>query len=215
MTMLSEKQIKCPVCDRIFKSEVVVSTNQVGQYTDFKPVVCGVFPYPFFIHTCPSCGFSGYDDDFSQTYPVQFKEKVRYELSKQLTKDKTSGYNKYMFAAWCYEQLQRNKMETADLYLRAAWCAQDESDEIKEKEARKKSALLFEKALVLGEIPAEQRATIIYLLGELKRRLGKTEEAAIWFDKVQFELHDPDNQKWLVFAAKQQKRNPKQTMPEL
>lgn len=215
MTTLSEIQIQCPVCSRFFKTEIVTSTNQMGQFSDFKPVVGGVFPYPFFVHTCPSCGFSGYEEEFKQNYQALFKEKARAHLSGKVAGKKVSGSDKYLLAAWCAEQLKRKKMEIADLYLRAAWCAEDEKDEKKEREAREKAAALFEKALSAGEVADQQRAAITYLIGELKRRIGKTEEAAVWFDKVKSEVQDSKKQAWVIAAAKQQKRNPKQTMPQV
>ena len=214
MTTLSETQIQCPVCSRFFKTEIIMSTNQVGQHTDFKPVVCGVFPYPFYILVCPSCGFSGYEDDFKQRYQPAFREKARAQLSGRVAGKNVSGSEKYLLAAWCYENLKRKKMEIADLYLRAAWCAEDEGDEKKEREVREKAAAFFEKALSCGDVPSEQRGAITYLVGELKRRIGKKEEAAGWFDRVKSEVQDAKKQAWILAAAKQQKKNPKQTMPQ-
>lgn len=215
MTTLSETQIQCPICSRFFKTEIVMSTNQMGQHTDFKPVVGGVPSYHFFIHTCPSCGFSGYEDDFKRSYNALFKEKVRAHLSGKVAGKNLSGSDKYLLAAWCAENLKRKKSEIADLYLRAAWCAEDEEERKKESEAREKAAVLFEKALSIGEVPSEQRAAITYLVGELKRRIGKTKEAAVWFDKVKSEVKDAKEQAWILAAAKQQKKNPKQNMPQV
>jgi hypothetical protein len=215
MTTLSETQIQCPICSRFFKTEVVMSTNQMGQQTDFKPVVGGVFPYPFYIHTCPSCGFSGYQEDFEKRYQAPFREKVRAELSGRVAGKNVNGSDKYLLAAWCAENLKRKKMEIADLYLRAAWCAEDEGDANKERQAREKAAALFEKALASGDVSSEQRAAITYLVGELKRRIGKTGEAGTWFDKVKSEVQDATKQAWILAAAKQQKKNPKQSMPEV
>jgi hypothetical protein len=70
---------------------------------------------------------------------------------------------------------------------------------------------MFEEALrAYDAVPREERAILTYLVGELWRRIGDTGKAAHWFDAVEGEVTDPQNQQWVVDAADQQKLNPRE-----
>jgi len=214
MTMMEEKTFKCPIDGEIFEDGIIISTNQMGQHTDFKPVVGGVFPFPFYVHACPKCGFSGYDEDFNEEYSDDFKEWVKSELAAQLESGALYGGLKYLLAAQCAEKTGREEKEIGDRYLRGAWCAQDEESEELEARCRKESASHFIKAIEAGEYEKNDRAAVTYLVGELYRRLGMPDEAAEWFGRVQGEVTDPGEQAWVLTMAEKQKTSPVELFPE-
>ena len=96
-----------------------------------------------------------------------------------------SGSDRYLLAALCYAADPRaNDLRIADLYLRTSWCARSENLPEREHEAQCESILLFEKALSAGEVAENQLRTILYLLGELYRRVGRYELAIALFDQA-------------------------------
>lgn len=214
MTMIEEQAFTCPIDGEVFEDGIVLSTNQMGTHTDFKPVVAGVFPYPFYVHACPKCGFAGYEEDFQADYDGEFKEWVETELSGEMESGPLYGGLKYLLAARCAGQLGKPRRQVADLYLRGAWCAQDEEAPKLEARCRKEAAKLFEEAMDAGEIEVQERSTMTYLVGELYRRLGKEGKAAAWFERVLSEVNEPDKQSWLIEAARMQKENPVDVFPE-
>ncbi len=214
MTMMEEKSFTCPVDGEVFQDGIIISTNQMGQYTDFKPVVGGLFPFPFYVHACPVCGFAGYEEDFQAQYEDDFKKWVKSELTGELESGPLYGGLKYLLAARCAHRLGKTRREVADLYLRGAWCAQDEEAPELEARCRKEAAVHFESALAAGEIDAKERAPIVYLVGELHRRLGDSEAAGAWFDKVAGEIVDSQEQSWVLKMTGIQRENPVDTFPE-
>jgi uncharacterized protein (DUF2225 family) len=214
LTTLQEQSFTCPIDGEVFEDSVVMSTNQMGQHTDFKPVVGGLFPYPFFVHACPACGFAGYDEDFQSEYPGDFKEWVNSELSAELESGPLYGGLKYLLAARCANKLGKPAREVADLYLRGAWCAQDEEAPELEARCRREAADMFEKALETGGVDPLERASLAYLAGELHRRLGDVETANIWFDRVTDEITNPKEQSWVLRMARIQKDNPVDLFPD-
>ena len=214
MTTIREIKFTCPIDGEVFEDSAVMSTNQMGAHTDFKPVVGGLFPLPFYVHACPKCGFAGFEEEFAGKYDDNFKEWVLAELRGELENAELYGGLKYLLAARCAEHLGRQQRIVADLYLRGAWCAQEEESPELEMRCRKEAAARFEKALQSGELGSDERASVTYLVGELHRRLGNDNEAAAWFDRVESEIVNPEEQAWVVRAAGMQKENPVEVFPE-
>jgi uncharacterized protein (DUF2225 family) len=214
MTTVREIKFTCPIDGEVFEDSAVMSTNQMGAHTDFKPVVGGLFPFPFYVHACPRCGFAGVEEDFAARYDEGFKNWVESELRGELEGAELYGGLKYVLAARCAQRLGKPRREVADLYLRGAWCAQEEETPDLENRCRRESAAQFEEALKAGELDAAERASVTYLVGELHRRLGDDGQAAAWFDRVESEIVDPDEQAWVVRAARMQKESPVEVFPD-
>lgn len=213
MTTIFEKTLKCPVCETEFETSTVASTNQVSAHTDFKPVAMGVQPYFFFVHTCPNCFYSAYEEGFEDEIDSEIADSIRAEMvpyKDRFGPMEPSPSYKYLFAAICAEASDLAYTTIADLYLRGAWCAAEEGETELEGRMREEAVENYIKGLDAGEVEKEERAQITYLIGELLRRLGRAEESKIWFEKVSSEIIDSKEQKWLLQAAKQQSSEPKE-----
>ncbi|MCX7703258.1 MAG: DUF2225 domain-containing protein [Planctomycetota bacterium] len=213
MTTLFEKSLKCPVCGEKFETTTVASTNQMIMHTDFRPVAMGIQPYFFFVHTCPYCYYSAYDDGFEEDIDPETAEAIKFQMQPWRERfsslEPTPSY-KYLLAALCAEARELAFTTVADLYLRGAWCAAEEGDKELEKQLREEAARNYIEGLESDEVGKEERAQITYLIGELLRRIGATEEAKIWFEKVNSETIDPSEQGWLNKATQQQMNDPKE-----
>lgn len=214
MTTLREVRLRCPICDKNFKSQEVVATNAFGgKRTDFHVRAIGVQPTPHLVHICPQCGYAGKDDRFAEdAVPTSdVAEHVWSELAPRLTGAPLSGSERYEFAATIALWSGGPSVELGDLYLRAAWCCVEEGDVEAERYFRRHAAWSFERALAEWEgVEREARALLTYLVGELWRRIGDDARAHEWFDRVPDEITDPATQQWLVDIARRQKDDPRE-----
>jgi uncharacterized protein (DUF2225 family) len=188
MTTLVNIELTCPVCETRFDSHRIASTNSMGQDTDFRPRAAGLDPQPHYVHVCPRCLFAAFEGDYGgvEDSVREFVLSGRHapeELVPGGQAASISGSVKYLLAARCYsEDTRASDLRLADLYLRASWCARVEGEAAREREAQCQSILLFEEALEAGEVADGQRRTILYLLGELYRRVSRYELALAMFD---------------------------------
>lgn len=214
MTTLQPIELLCPVCETTFRSQVVVSTNSFGgKRTDFHERAAGTQPYPYLVHTCSRCGYSGAERDFSEEAEVtpMLREHVWNELAPALAATSITGSEKYEAAAKIAEWQSMEPRHIADLLLRAAWCCVDEGDIEAERYFRRKAAWMFERALQSYDgVAAEERAVLTYLVGELWRRVGDLRQSREWFDRVPDEIVNPQAQEWVLEAARQQRDCPRE-----
>lgn len=217
MTTLNLIELTCPVCTNDFRSQTVVATNGFGgKRTDFHERAAGMQPLPYFVHLCAHCGFAGVERDFGDSADPSegLRQFVWAALAPALQRELPSGSLKYEHAAKVAEWQGADPRYLADLYLRAAWCAVDELDSEAERYFRRKAAWRFAEALTLFEgVPADERAVLTYLVGELWRRIGDGAQATGWFEKVRDEVTDTETQRWVIDAADQQMRQPREWFP--
>lgn len=190
MTTIMPLTLSCPVCGTIFEAWCVGSCSLWGKDTDFRPHYLGMDPLPVFVQVCPHCNFAGYAGDFDKVAP----EVKRFVLSGELKPEEVIGQEapeelrgstKYILAARCYAaDPEATQLALADLYLRASWCARTEHFPDRERECQAEAAARFEQALDAGEVESDQRPVVLYLVGELYRRLGMFEVARQFFDEA-------------------------------
>ncbi len=214
MTTLHLIELTCPICAREFRSQTVVATNGFGgKRTDFHEQAAGMQPLPYFVHLCTSCGYAGVTRDFGEEVEATewLRARVWEELSPSLAQSLPSGSLKYEHAAKVASWGGSDPRYLADLYLRAAWCCVDEGDVEAERFFRRHAAWRFADALAAFDgVPAEERAVITYLIGELWRRVGDEGQAQDWFDRVPGEVTAPDEQAWVLEVTSQQKTAPRE-----
>lgn len=200
MTSIVPETLTCPVCGTVFEAWCVTSCSVKGKDTDFRPHYVGMDALPVFVQACPRCHFAGYPKDFDKVCPevrrsvlsgkLKAEEVIGREPPEQL-----HGSTKYILAARCRSaDPEAQQLEVADLYLRASWCARVERFPERERHCQAEAAAHFEQALDTGEAEANQRPVILYLIGELYRRLGMFEVARQYFDDALHaspEQHEP------------------------
>jgi uncharacterized protein (DUF2225 family) len=122
-----------------------------------------------------------------------------------------TGSEKYEAAAKVAQWQSADQRYIGDLWLRAAWCCVDENDIEAERYFRRLAAWSFEQALEFYDtVPREDRAVLVYLVGELWRRIGDLTQANAWFDLVPDEITDPVAQRWVIEAARRQQADPRE-----
>jgi len=202
---LERTSLTCPLCTRRFDSSRVIGFQIGGKDSDFCPQYAGGNPMPRLLHLCPSCGFIGFVPDFEVKYSPELRAKLRRTLAALGYKpgSQLQGAERYRRAALLAIYQGKPNAEIAELFLQATWCSRldNESEEL-ESRARRKAVEYFERALEAGEIEDEDKPVLIYLLGELQRRLGRDEAALACFSQLD-DYRDVDD--WLRDLRNQQR----------
>lgn len=214
MTTLADVRLRCPVCEKEFTSQRVVSTNSFGgKRTDFQVRAAGIQPTGYLAHLCPRCGYAGKEPAFEEgvTADPVIVEHVWNELAPRLSSGPLNGSDRFEHAAKIASWMGASSFELGELYLHAAWCCVDENDVEAERYFRRLAAWSLADALAeYDAVAPNDRAILTYLVGELWRRIGDTARAAEWFDRVQDEVVDADEQQWVAEFAQRQKDDPRE-----
>lgn len=215
MTSLQPIDLVCPVCDNHFRSQSVVSTNSFGgKRTDFHERAAGAQPLPYLVHTCTACGYSGVERNYVEGADVSAH--VRSQVLTVLTprvaqRQLDTPSERYHAAAQVAEWEGAHPRRMADLLLKAAWCCVDDEDHEGERYYRRAAVQRFIEALASPDsVPVSDRAVLTYLVGELWRRVGDSQQAAEWLLRVESEIVDPDDQGWVREVARQQRESPRE-----
>jgi uncharacterized protein (DUF2225 family) len=164
------------------------------------------------IHMCDRCGYSAAERDFTEQ--TEIGPLVRLHVWNELSPTVSTamlGSEKYEAAAKVAEWQGAEPRYIGDLWLRAAWCCVDEGDVEAERYFRRHAVWAFEAALkAYDSVPLDERAVLVYLIGELWRRIGDLAQANTWFDQVPGEVVDPIAQQWIVEAARRQQLDPRE-----
>jgi len=225
MTFLQQIKLRCPVCDTRFDSLAATVTRRVGGCrTDFREERSGKHALPYLVHVCVSCGYAGQAEQFDEAVDIapELRARIRSELTPRMPAPRAAGARvsplpgseKYEAAAMIAEWQFVNAGHIADLWLRAAWCCEDENDVEAERYYRRKAVWAFQEALENYDgVPAEERAPITYLIGELWRRIGDDRQASHWFARVTDEIVDFEAQEYILDVARRQAEQPEEWLP--
>ena len=225
MTFLQQIKLHCPVCDTRFHSLAAKVTRRLGECrSDFREEGSGKHALPYLVHVCVNCGYAGQSEQFDEAVEIapELRARVYAELSPRMPAPRVPGApvvplpgsEKYEAAAMIAEWQRADARHIADLWLRAAWCCQDEHDIEAERYYRRKAVWSFQEALENYDgIPADERAPVTYLVGELWRRIGDDAQASQWFARVPDEIVDFEAQEYILDVARRQAHEPEEWLP--
>lgn len=199
-TKLSVADFTCAFCGQKFTDQRIWSTNVMDRDSEFRPLAMGLDPLPYYVHSCPHCGYANTSDQD----PLRDQEKA--EIGKFLTayrqshSGQVSPAGKYEILANIYIIRRLPSDKIAYAFQRAAWMADDAGDKIAARKFRTITLEYLTKALENHEVEAKLTPIITYMVGELNRRLGRFDEALQWFSRVK-----PDGPNLETLLAQQTK----------
>lgn len=206
------KEIECPVCEKKFKtlSVKVDATRVHSRDSDLFIRYTVENPYFYEVWICPACGYSALKVDFqnirkyqielvkskitpkwvNREYPIPFTEKVaieRYKLS--------------LLNAVVIESKESTK---AIICLKIAWMYRLLSDESNEKVYLNQALLSLKDTYINEKLPVYglDRFSIMFLIGEINRRIGEEETALRWFSEVITSIGAPQKVKEMARDGK-------------
>lgn len=193
---LYDKNYTCLMCEHSYTTKKVRSrfVKVLHFDTDFAPVYSKEFENPtlYYVNVCPNCGFSS-TDEFSPYFPPGSKEELSKKVCSQWVPHDFSSERKiddtiktYKLGAYCSSLKKEKHIVTAGLYIRLAWIYRSLENEAQEmrflKLALGEYIGSFSKGDFKGTQVSEDR--LLYLIGELSRRTGNTQDAMRFFSKV-------------------------------
>ncbi len=190
---LFDKQVICPVCNSHFKAKTVKSKSPrvISKDSDFFVRYLGVNPYFYDVLICNSCGYAAMKSDFDNIKSHK-KELVFSNVTPKWKPreypailDEKLAIEHYKLALLNAVLIDLPYSTKAMISLKIAWMNRllDNSQEI----------LFLGQALdgfnntYINEIfPVYglQKDSLMYLLGELNRKLGNYQESLLWFSRT-------------------------------
>lgn len=195
MGVFWEKQVDCPICKNNFVAKNVksIAIKIKKRDTDFRGIYEGVNPNWYLVWVCPKCYYSSFKEDF-----LNIRKKHITVLQKDVQERKTIARNSdfdkerthylalisYELAAHCYNLTDGSREKIGNLYLKAAWLAREVKIWSLEKKFLKEALQSYCEAYESEPNPKIDHSLIVYLIGELNRRLGNYREALKFLGRV-------------------------------
>ncbi|MDU4961263.1 MAG: DUF2225 domain-containing protein [Sporomusaceae bacterium] len=203
---------ECPLCGGEFSTtKVRNSLKMVKQDTDFCTYYQEANPYYYVIWVCPHCGYAAQDVYFEQPLPTAAAESLRKFLkNRQVNVDfggvrsREQAIATYKLAIFYAEMMLTLSSRLAGLWIKLAWLFREGGQAEEEQIALAKALSYYEKASLKEQLPIGglTEITLQYLMGELLRRTGKTDEAITYLGRL---VSDPRarSEKRIVDLARQ------------
>jgi uncharacterized protein (DUF2225 family) len=140
----------------------------------------------------------------NQIAAVDIKQILNQPIAKKLPEEAL----RFFLAAKIYEQNERNPYHIGNLYLRGSWCCRLLENRKLEIEMQQLAVRFLKKSVDRSTIiNPDNRPIVIYLVGELYRRLEDKKAAREWFGTVEEYVIDTEQQWVLELTQKQAELN--------
>lgn len=194
LSQLYDKECTCPVCEHKFKAKTVkVNAPRIkGKDSDFMIIYSDINPYFYDVILCPICGYAAMRSDFEKIKSYQ-KDLIRVGISSKWTGknypelfDANIAIERYKLALINAMVIEAKSSTKAMICLKLAWMYRILKDNENETIFIEKAIEGFNDAFENEVLPVYglQSFAVMYLLGELSRRINKQDDALRWFGKV-------------------------------
>lgn len=183
--------VTCCYCEQDFQTSRVRPSlkKAIRRDTDFCAYYKDENPDFYVVRVCPSCGFSSTENSVDKLTPVQrklFAEKIETRWKPRDfggARDWDAALETYKLALICAQTIGDKQRIIASILHHIAWLHRYKSDEEQEQRfiqyALDSYVKVYEQEGVRGG-----DARLLYLIGELYRRVGNFNEAVKWFSRL-------------------------------
>lgn len=188
------KQITCPVCNNIFKTPAVkVNAPRIASKdSDFFIRYLVENPYFYEVWLCPNCGYAALKTDFEKIRNFQCKLIKENITPKWVNREYPIPFNenvaieRYKLALLNSLVIESKSSTKAIICLKIAWMFRLLSDTISENNFLSQALIAFNDTYINEKLPVYglDRFSIMFLIGELNRRIGEDKTALRWFSEV-------------------------------
>lgn len=196
LTPLYDKKETCPNCQTSFTTKKIRTRFIKLDHTDtdFCPYYKDeeISPLLYFVKVCPSCGYS-YTDQFATYFLEGTKEAILQSVSAKWVphnfgEERTvpQAIQTYKLAFYCATLKKEKSIVIANILLRLTWLYR-KSENVKEEKRFMEMALEHLNSAYLEANYGNTDMTeirVLYLIGELNKRLGHYDQAISHFAKV-------------------------------
>lgn len=210
-----EKKLICVYCSKPFTSLRVRSRFSIPYQVDgdFCPHYrAGNYnPHFYYVNVCPECGFA-FSEEFSDQFPKGTKEVIGVQITGQWTKrdfgkvrDIHQALESYKLAILAGSLKREKNAVLAGLCLRLAWLYRTENNTDQETRFMGLAFKAYEESFLHSDFTGTSMSEInvLFMLGELSRRLGQYKKAITYFAKVIEHKEGKDEQKIITRAREQ------------
>lgn len=191
---LYDRQVTCPVCENIFKARAVKTSSYrvIKQDSDLFINYSLVNPYFYDVWICNSCGYSAMKNDFNKIRNFQIdsiKQKITPRWNRKKYPDVYDiniAIERYKLSLLNYFVMEAKASKKAMNCLKLAWMYRSLEDKDNELIFLKQALEGFNEAYFDESFPiyGMDKFTCMYLIGELNRRVGNSDESMSWFSKI-------------------------------
>ncbi|MHC1683394.1 MAG: DUF2225 domain-containing protein [Clostridiaceae bacterium] len=203
-----DKKITCPVCKSVtqIKAPKKGSFRLLKKDSDLMQNYEGVNPLFYGIDFCNQCGYAALPTYFNSIRENQKKliiNQISAKWQKNVyeeiyTVDNAIAQHKLALL----NAIVKNSLisEKSLICLRLSWLHRVKGDQENEKRFQEQAATGFEKAYQSEELPIGglDEWNLLYIIGELYRRIGKPEKASSFFSAVLSSNEAPSKLKEMV-----------------
>lgn len=196
MEPIYEKTTQCLYCSYSFKTTRVRSrfTRPVKTESDF----CTTYkqeeysPLLYVVTVCKKCGFS-FSDQFNKHFKPETKKLIQEKLVDKWnpqdyskSRDIHKALDAYKLCVYSATLKQERPVVIAGLYLRMVWLYRKLGDTSQEMRFTRLAQSMYKKAYEDDDLENSDMSIIkvLYLIGELNRRLENYREAIRFFSMV-------------------------------
>lgn len=203
---LYQVKVKCPVCGASFNTSRVRSKCCIveGRDTDFCVYYKEYNPMYYEVAVCRHCGYADMYSRFDEIDPedagivrakIEGKWNGRDFGGERTMEDALDSFKLALFCAQLRKGTPAGAL--ASICMRLAWLYRIKGDAKEEKRFLAHALDQYMELYDRGRTPEKMdEITLVYLIGELSRRLGKGKDAVVWFNRVV--SHEMSKQKPLI-----------------
>lgn len=197
---LWNKQLTCPFCNGAFEStRLRASAIRIKEkYSDFGCVYEGYSPYAYSITACPHCTIAARNEEYEKFNPgyepklMDVSRKLKASAAKpdafqlgELTVDQAVKRHELAIAHHKF-RAHSDAGELAGLWMHVAWMRRSSGEADKEKLALEAASHAYQEFYEKGNRLPEKLGEpgILYLIGEIHRRMGNAREARSYFSRA-------------------------------
>lgn len=224
---LFDRTIDCIHCKQKFTSKNVRSKFvKVKSYdTDFCPHYTSEDANPILYtpYVCPHCGFS-FTGDFSKYFPPHIAVEIQTKVSDNWVPQDygqirtiDQAINAYKLTVYCATLKKEKHISIGGLYMRIAWLYRSKGSEEHEHRFLKLSLQQYLDSYSTDDFRGTQVSDVklLYLLGDIYRRVGDIEHAVLYFSKViekksstvETGIVDMARERWMDIREQQKSQN--------
>jgi len=184
-------KVTCLCCEQPFQTSRVRPSfkKASGRDSDFCAHYRSVNPDYYVVRVCPFCGYA-FTENFSERMTPKHRHAYYEKLGKNWSgldltgeRDWNTAMQSYKLALLCAQMKDEKDRVIAGVLHHIAWLYRYSGN--KEQENRFLEFAL-EAYVKVFETEADEvnNARLMYLIGELNRRLGNYQKAVLWFGRV-------------------------------
>lgn len=210
--LLYNKKIMCPVCNReIEVTKVKTKACKVkSRDTDMCVHYENLNILFYDVWVCENCGYAALQDKFEGLFTRDIQV-IKDKISKHWNKRSFAGERDVKKAIEAFKLALLNlkvrnakSSELAKICLRIGWLYRDKKDP-KELEFLNFALISYNDAYQKERFPLDKldEITCMYIIAELFRRVGKLDEAILWFSRIVSSAEARKNPKLIDMARDQ------------